>query len=240
MLIIVCMCFGTLYFQPQIPSHYKPTTNSQPTQNPTTKPTKLNKISSSNTTDDVENEEETYSQQNIFLMKIMTFLYGVLALIGWYQAWSTTDTAHKQLRAYVSVEVNLPIEQTDFLKYEFKGIIKNVGHTPANDVIQSGAVKFMNPNDLVNQHPLTWSEEASRAVMGAGTEKTFSIWADRLFTPVEIQEMHTGDRRLCAYGTIKYKDIFGKKRFTNYAFYVGWGDKNLPVCWHCTYHNEAN
>jgi hypothetical protein len=47
----------------------------------------------------------------------------------------------------------------------------------------------------------------------------FDAEADRVFYPAEIKEISNpkSNRRLYSYGTIKYKDVFGRKHFTNFC-----------------------
>lgn len=99
---------------------------------------------------------------------------------------------------------------------------KNSGQTPAYDVVVWGDIvsrEFPLTSLLPHQDPIAqWVAKAS-VPPGGGTNKTSGI--QQPLSAEEIDKLRTipPTAAIYIYGTITYKDTFGKKRFTHYRFF---------------------
>jgi hypothetical protein len=98
---------------------------------------------------------------------------------------------------------------------------KNHGQTPAAKVVSWTALAVIEP---INERQLVVPplQNIFARHLGAGAESTKSLWYGRPLTPNEIADVAAGARAIYLYGRIEYRDIFDKKRWTNFRFaYAG-------------------
>jgi hypothetical protein len=132
-----------------------------------------------------------------------------------------SDTAIRQLRAYVMVN-RVGIESVisnsrPTVTVEFK----NSGQTPAYDVlgwVSIGLAKF----------PLTYSIpgeinfpaiKGSKDVITNGGTTLLPATMEHTLTSEEVEQLNTGSHAIYFIGKISYKDAFGIERFTKFKFF---------------------
>jgi hypothetical protein len=142
------------------------------------------------------------------------------------QTIETMDkTAERQLRAYVCFVTGGFVAQdrnTDY-RYEVRPFVKNTGQTPAYEVFVSSRARLL-PFPLPADVDLSVPDEPTAADnIGPGQSFFFRAWLDRMLTNEEIAEITTGiGRKLYIYGTVRYKDAFGHRRYTNFCQFSVW------------------
>ncbi len=170
------------------------------------------------------------------IIAIFTIL---LVTAGFYQVFIARVATRKQLRAYVFIDtidvVNIiaPPPETilppgSWIYQSALGplafiAIKNSGQTPAYGVLNWGEICF-------REFPLT-------SVLPYGDRNALSLIRTKLAIPPggktikniripqplsddEIAKLRAGTHAIYVYGDIVYKDIFGKKRFTNFRYFI--------------------
>jgi hypothetical protein len=135
------------------------------------------------------------------------------------------DTAERQLRAYISVapEIRPNIPDIDVSTGAMKHVmvIKNVGQTPATNVVQYvgvGIHDFPSPNlDSPHDDQLPYR---GRTIIVPGQE--VKIPFGTTLTPAQLAAVQKGDaQRLYVWGLVIYKDIFGVERRTRFQMDFG-------------------
>jgi hypothetical protein len=140
------------------------------------------------------------------------------ALVFWYQAiqlkktvGTMTDTAERQLRAYISAK---PVFIASFgpeIYSKWHYVIKNHGSTPAFKMRQRGLIEILPyplPDDFV--FPEMGPFAKNRPAIHPGDELKTIGSAKRLFTLDEIQDAIQGEsRRFYSFGVGEYTDCFG-------------------------------
>ena len=153
---------------------------------------------------------------------IAGFTFVLLAVSGFqgYLLKQSVDlarnTSEKQLRAYV---VCAGGEMTDARKPNTSLTItaRNTGQTPARDVQMITQFTVRDP-DWDGPFEFTL-EPASMSVLGPGMElensKTFDV-------PLEMRKLlEDGKKVIWIWGTVRYTDVFGVDRYTNFRFLEG-------------------
>jgi hypothetical protein len=138
------------------------------------------------------------------------------------------DTAERQLRAYVFVERAQIVNLIDGIgRPEAHVVIKNYGQTPAYELVNIIGLaidEYPTPPTLnltVNEDELVGGKAAM--ALGPGCE-SFSIAAPSTAPPVppEVRaEFFNGTRIAFVYGKVRYKDVFGTERWTEYRLMIG-------------------
>jgi hypothetical protein len=146
--------------------------------------------------------------------------------------------ATRQLRAYISVAkagvfaampnglLVIPEEQiatgarpTSILEFE------NFGQTPAYDVVFYGDIALVPwPLDPASLPAVDMSVGRSKEILGpGGTRKKFDIPDDRFpsLTDGDLEGLRTGRLAIFVYGEVRYRDIFKRKRHTEYRWFIG-------------------
>lgn len=205
-----------------------------------------------------QTQEKLWCFHNICLQPQtwIQFLLGVIASFALYAANKSAKASRdqvaavhsigrKQLRAYVTVNGKLFVEQNPGANkpIEIRLDLKNAGQTPAYNVISSGEVQML-PARLsstfdFSTRPAPGSEN-SNSTLGPHDETTLFGNADAVFTPDEMSKMKSGKEwRLYAWGVIHYKDVFKKKRWTNYCFWIELLPTNEAKWVRSEHHNDA-
>jgi hypothetical protein len=193
-------------------------------------------------------------------------IYGLLAAIALFQLvafiWQaislkrtiavTREIGERQLRAYITVSPGSIIEQDEEKgrrHFELHPVLRNTGQTPAYDVQYTARVEIQSyplPEDFAYPVPAI-GNYASVSCLGAQNVSFGVIGAEATYGAVELAAVRAAAavsgaaiRRLWLWGTVRYTDAFKEKRYTNFCFYVLWGDEGVPVWMHYARHNDAN
>ncbi len=150
----------------------------------------------------------------------LAFCIAFLALCGTlWQGFVAFDVERRTLRAYVFVDT-VRLLNFDSLAYTEEVKIKNTGRTPAYNVVQwaaSGIAEFPVPKEgLPPPAKNSWS-----SVDTMPSEATFEVNVSRLFKDGNKTTMQMGIAALWVYGRVDYEDIFRRKYWTTFRFYVG-------------------
>lgn len=117
--------------------------------------------------------------------------------------------------------------------------IKNAGQTPAYEVLHWG-------NMCTREHPLTSALPPSQftlrfaSVLGPGIIATKYLFLATPLTAQEISDLRAGKAAIYVYGEIRYKDAFGKERFTKYRLMHHVGQGAIGVSTGLTFADEGN
>ncbi|HTA76628.1 MAG TPA: hypothetical protein VK791_05690 [bacterium] len=211
-----------------------------------TQPITSNDITCANTLQDHCGNKTGYGDWNTnnILTAFLTLFTLVLAYFGWKQFALAEATSEKQLRAYISLVFNNLIEQDISLdrNYEFHCHIQNTGQTPAYKVVVNAMVGVM-PIPYPENFNFELGQVNNPSITVIGPQQSTTIYPSVMGPPYDLAVIHEiknpGGRRLCLYGRVDYKDVFGHPRFTNFSYYVIWGDKGAPSLMSTTQHNDA-
>lgn len=194
----------------------------------------------------------------------IAFFTILLVAAGFYQATVTRAATRKQLRGYVFVETMDVLNVTGNPPPPIPGqpppqvgpwryrpdigpaamiVIKNSGQTPAYDVVHYGNIclrEYQPSPDLPPQH---YIPTATKVAMPPDGKTSKFVNMLQPLTNEEIDQLRIGTHALYFYGKITYKDIFGKKRFTNFRYFhngfIGILGQTTAVTG-CEEGNEAN
>lgn len=186
------------------------------------------------------------------LLVAVTFLLFIATLALW---WSTRRLvkgaeliAERQLRAYVFLTGIDFIEQDkkqDRFIHKFE--IKNTGLTPAYKLWIESLTRPL-PHPLPADFSFAIDppgRNPSVMMLGPGQTTGHDSHADEPLSKTElikIRSLETGTR-LYTFGTIRYEDAFGRKKFTNFCYFVEWtaGTERYSISVHPSErHNDAN
>lgn len=163
------------------------------------------------------------------------WLLGIATLGLW---WATLmlvreakHSSERQQRAYVyptktaTVSTGFAI-QTPIRAGHAPGAIlvaANVGQTPAYQAQIFGAIDIVAwPIIETSLSPLPFHDRTiSKTTAGPNIEITKSHILGRPLTGEEFAGLENGTHALVAHGEIRYKDAFGKARWTKYRYFVG-------------------
>lgn len=165
------------------------------------------------------------------------------AIFGGWQASVASDNEVRQLRAYVHItggtiagsgSIAGPLEIT------IQPGVKVYGQTPAGEIIAPWAL-------VVDQWPMTEAFQfnylkthmQSTGSQGPGEEHPIEA-KTRTITKDEMMAIGADTKRLYAYGTILYRDVFNNSRFTNFCWLFdveGIAKRNAS---NCPIHNGAD
>jgi len=171
------------------------------------------------------------------IIAIFTIL---LVAAGFYQAAVTRAATRKQLRAYVFVETMDVLNVTGNAPPPIPGqpppqvgpwiyrpdigpavmmIIKNTGQTPAYDVVHYGNLCVAEYRPSPNLPPQIHIPTATKVAIPPDGKTSKFVNLPQPLTDDEINQLRTGTHAIYLFGRITYKDIFNKKRFTNFRFF---------------------
>jgi hypothetical protein len=178
-------------------------------------------------------------------------LIGVLVALGiaLHSNWIARDTARRQLRAYLTVEPGGVCQPEDGLHPVPIDLINN-GQTPAYDLEHGGdflvitgdprqfdpdadgRLAQLNPADCVAQ---------TDAVLGPNTNRfTYAYIEEKMITKANWAKIHAKEAAIIHYGFFRYKDVFGERHQTNFAFYHWGQDLSDVYSKRCRFGNDAN
>lgn len=119
-------------------------------------------------------------------------------------------------------------------------VIKNTGQTPAYDVI-CGANMCIQKFQLISSFPpLKTGQYITKTIIPTGGTTNKAVGGIPPLTPEEIDQLRNGTMAIYVHGTIKYRDTFRKRRFTNFRFMHFGGLHIIGVATALTICNEGN
>lgn len=149
---------------------------------------------------------------------IATIITGLLVFIGLWEVFESRASTRRQLRAYVSAQPNF-ISSSDGNTFPWANFeLKNGGQTPAKNMSHCATIQAMPyplPQDYVV--PTIENSPSPATILPPGTPLVGTVTALRPFSPDEIDGIQNGSRRIYVYGILKYQDVFGKWRTTNFG-----------------------
>jgi hypothetical protein len=179
-----------------------------------------------------------------------------LALVA--TIWIMIRNGRRQLRAYVLTEsgniANVadplpaigPRRETDarITHPEWGPVlriqIKNMGQTPAEEVIHWAAMYFKEWPLTSDLPPIPKLIDAYRSVMGPSIPITkILFWGPRL-TEEQVRQLHEGKAALYCQGQITYRDVFRNKHFTTYRLMYSTAGGAIGVNTELTFAEEGN
>lgn len=136
------------------------------------------------------------------------------------QTLLSSDTAQRQLRAYVCVNsALLKFSQPEVPEVQIH--LKNSGQTPAYEV--RGWIHIW-----IEKYPLKISLpeppegfQKSKEIMGPGSTRTYVIAKKPPIPSQSLPLLGTTEGTIYAYGEVRYKDAFGGERYTKYRLIYG-------------------
>jgi hypothetical protein len=166
---------------------------------------------------------------------------GVAAIAGIATAFIIHQGNKRQLRAYLKVEPNMKVPGGTNAPLVFDLEIKNCGQTPAYKLVSFCSIDFKanpftdfppRPEDLPPDPP---------AYLPPGAELTLHGKVAQPRTAQQRADFKSGKSSLYLWGEIKYKDVFGKKRFVKFKWEYGkQAAKNKSGPTICPDGNDAN
>lgn len=134
-------------------------------------------------------------------------------------------TAVRQLRAYVLPDTGGLIDGTmlnppDSSLANIPGaylIIRNTGQTPAYNLISLAKIDIASINKPSLDVPLL--HEVFSATLGVGSTMSKAIWFNRQLTQEELKNISKKTYAIYLHGRIEYRDVFKKRRITNFRFH---------------------
>ncbi|MEI9891284.1 MAG: hypothetical protein WDN45_12750 [Caulobacteraceae bacterium] len=158
---------------------------------------------------------------------------------------SAEKSSERQLRAYLSVSGMAFVEQDQHgTKFEVKTTIKNFGQTPAHDVRFRGRLEVLATNVIQNfDFALVEIPTPEGVFLGPTQEKFYSNLLDRILPPLAVSDLlnPSGGHKAVIWGTVWYKDAFGRRRYTNFCRFVLWITAGTQPNWlDVNRHNDAD
>jgi hypothetical protein len=133
---------------------------------------------------------------------------------------SISDTAQRQLRAYLSVPTTLmKFPKPDVPEVQVH--IKNCGQTPAYDVHGWIHMWIEDYPLKVNLPEPPQGFQKSKEVLGPGSVRIFVNARGMPISGRSLSLLGTPLGTIFVYGEVRYKDAFGVQRFTKYRFMYG-------------------
>ncbi|WP_172592463.1 hypothetical protein, partial [Nitrosomonas supralitoralis] len=189
----------------------------------------------------VKKEEGWFSKLLADPIAFFTFLLFLATVALW---WATRrlvqgaeDTAQRQLRAYVSINLDekMFFDSDGLLNAPF--ITKNNGVTPANFMLCSlhiGLFRFPLDTEL---DPPNYSPTSSNSSLFPGEQVRQYATLPRELNQTETQVIENGEGAIYVWGEVRYKDVFNKQRSTQFRMYSTGAD----FCrGELAYHHEGN
>jgi hypothetical protein len=146
-----------------------------------------------------------------------------------------SDTAHRQLRAYMGARVDDDIQIDGKGEYlDFKILFRNDGETPAYRVHYVGRAEILK----YRPKPEDFKVEEMIRRMDDYYAQTHTVYAPRIIPrggefgyPVRLSiddnqraQIKLGDERIYVWGVLRYWDAFDKKQQTKFRFMFGGSD----------------
>jgi hypothetical protein len=176
---------------------------------------------------------------------VFTFM---LLCVGVWQVGIAQRTAHRQLRAYIAVELTTITDGSDLTPPSDVGtvrgvvVVKNNGQTPAYDVVTWAGIDIARISEEKNLVAPAETGGIAVTAMGPGGTTSHNRSLLRPLTDHEISEVKTGKSSIYLFGRTSYRDVFGKRHSTKFRVrYSGnWPPVGGPAMNFCETGNEAD
>jgi hypothetical protein len=170
----------------------------------------------------------------------LMFFATVLLFVATVGLWLATvrlvkgaeKTAERQLRAYISVTSKGLDEQSEVQeRYAHYLELRNTGQTPAYDLkIESVTNSLTHPVPSEFCFPFDPpGANPSVMMLGAGLRAEHVSYADQILDDGELllTKSPGSGHRVYTYGTVSYRDVFGRSRRTEFCYFLEWRFENL-------------
>ena len=171
-------------------------------------------------------------------------LVGIFAAIGlaFHSNWIARDTAKRQLRAYISIEPGGINESKDGLHSVPFNIINN-GQTPAYEMEHGGDFVVTTGNPLEFDPSVDGRLNGQTAVtdqsLGPNSNRFSYAYLEAELCVPFLAKIDKKEAAIIHYGYVTYKDAFGDRHRTSFAFYH-WGEELSDLeSKRCRFGNDA-
>jgi len=153
------------------------------------------------------------------------------------------DTAKRQLRAYLIVNIGGAIyqEREKGLKFEGKPLLVNTGQTPARKVrykAKSAILPFPPSDNFVFEEV---GEDIGFGMLGAQQTATMGAIVDEFCEDEGVESIKKMmGKSLYIWGTVTYEDTFGNPHFTKFGQQLYWNKDNSVNGHFIPNHNDGD
>lgn len=152
------------------------------------------------------------------------------------------DTSKKQLRAYVFVKPELPINIPKMEEWHTRGmkfLMHNNGQTPAFNLQQLTIIALKEKDIQIKLDAVKMEDGGSSLVLTPGMHSEQMMRATAPIVAEDIAKFRAGTHAVYVWGEAHYKDVFGEHHVTRYAFQIdGEGRESGRTHW-CKHGNES-
>ena len=163
--------------------------------------------------------------------------------------WETRETARRELRAYLAVEIAGAVyqETTKGIRFEAKPSLVNRGQTPAYNINYRARADIL-PYPIPKRMPLPEPEKLREYAAFLARDQGFGLSAfiTNMIDDNRVKSVMFSEKsRLCVWGTIEYRDIFGREHYTNFFHSHYWfrdekSGQYIPLGNYEEWHNDAD
>jgi hypothetical protein len=165
------------------------------------------------------------------------------AIFGGWQARILSDTAERQLRAYVYISQN-----SDFHKnldgsstFTVKPSANVFGATPAAWLSPSWNLQKLPAWSPEKEFPSLQLTSATRYDVVKVTGQVYGMEEKNLtLNDSDIEALQNHHTMIVSFGRITYTDVFGKRRWTNFCTLFDWHDLNTASGQTCPQFNDSD
>ena len=161
-----------------------------------------------------------------FAGAISTALVIVALYFAFKSNWIARDTAKRQLRAYISIEPGGINEAQNGLSRVPFNIINN-GQTPAYELEHGGDFVVIEGNPMEFDPSLDGRLDGQTAVtdqsLGPNSNRFSYAYLEAALCAPFLAQIDKKEAAIIHYGYVTYKDAFGERHRTSFAFYH-WGE----------------
>jgi hypothetical protein len=169
----------------------------------------------------------------------------LLVLVVLSQVMEARKSSERQLRAYI---VSTPGQQfrqgaTKGLKFEFRPFILNTGQTPAYQVRSVSRIRFMSVQEAATfDFTVPDTGMISEVTLGSQQNRFVHTIYDGVLSKTELRQYQRFEKNLFVYGTTRYRDAFGRPRYTNHCYSISWWRKRsgAPLWQTVARHSDSN
>jgi hypothetical protein len=164
-----------------------------------------------------------YTVNLAMFTKWLVIVTGLLAGFGLWQVIISRNAARRQLRAYVFLD---PDKEFSFVRkpsttatVEVEIHVKNLGTTPAHELFVESWMTvdaWPMPKEFAFVGP-SGEGPVNHSVIPPGGVAHFHVGTARPFNAAELAAIEKGDLCLYIYGSIKYRDAFNRRHWTNFC-----------------------
>jgi hypothetical protein len=148
------------------------------------------------------------------------------------------------LRAYVVNSVGLQFRQGGIrgLKFEFRPVILNTGQTPAYALRTVSRIRFMSLQEAaIFDFAVNDPGASSQVTLGPRQDRFVHTIYEGYLSKAELRQYKRMEKPLYVYGTTWYRDAFGRARYTNHCYVIGWWSKRGQSLWQTVArHSDSN